>query len=232
MLFIRISEWKTYMANVTREDVEAGQAAYTPTMLKLYNFLILRVIVPYIWRCPVGNVVRMYNENISSNHLEIGVGSGYFLENSVFPSDNPRLALMDLNPNSLQHTAQKVARYNPEIYRANILEPIDGDIKKFDSIGINAVIHCLPGTMSTKLVVFDNIKPLLNPGGVIFGSTILNIGVHQNWLTKRFMKKFNEDKIFCNLEDDRVTLETGLKERFTQSEIKVIGTAALFVAKL
>ena len=218
--------------NVTKEQVQAGQAAYTPRMLSIYNFLILRVIVPYIWECPIDNVIKLYNANISSNHLEIGVGSGYFLDNCKFPSDNPRLALMDLNPNSLKFTAEKVSRYKPEIYRGNILEPIETDMEKFDSIAINAVIHCLPGTMSTKLVVFDHINALLNPGGVVFGSTILNIGVKQNWLTKKFMKNFNNRRIFCNLEDDLSTLEEGLTERFSKSEVKVIGTVALFRAEV
>ena len=218
--------------NVTKEQVEAGQAAYTPRMLGVYNLLILRVIVPYIWKCPIDNVIKLYNANISSNHLEIGVGSGYFLDNCKFPSDNPRLALMDLNPNSLKFTAEKVSRYKPEIYRGNILEPIETDMEKFDSIAINAVIHCLPGTMSTKLVVFDHINALLNPGGVVFGSTILNIGVKQNWLTKKFMKNFNNRRIFCNLEDDLSTLEEGLTERFSKSEVKVIGTVALFRAEV
>ena len=218
--------------NVTKEQVQAGQAAYTPRMLSIYNFLILRVIVPYIWECPIDNVIKLYNANISSNHLEIGVGSGYFLDNCKFPSDNPRLALMDLNPNSLKFTAEKVSRYKPEIYRGNILEPIETDMEKFDSIAINAVIHCLPGTMSTKLVVFDHINALLNPGEVVFGSTILNIGVKQNWLTKKFMKNFNNRRIFCNLEDDLSTLEEGLTERFSKSEVKVIGTVALFRAEV
>ncbi|MEE8299172.1 MAG: class I SAM-dependent methyltransferase [Thermodesulfobacteriota bacterium] len=218
--------------NVTKEQVEAGQAAYTTRMLGVYNLLILRVIVPYIWKCPIDNVIKLYNKNITSNHLEIGVGSGYFLDNCNFSSDNPRLALMDLNPNSLKFTAEKVSRYKPEIYRGNILEPIETDMEKFDSIAINAVIHCLPGTMSTKLVVFDHIKALLNPGGVVFGSTILNIGVKQNWLTKKFMKNFNNRRIFCNLEDDLSTLEEGLTERFSKSEVKVIGTAALFRAEV
>ena len=124
--------------NVTKEQVEAGQAAYTPRMLGVYNLLILRVIVPYIWECPIDNVIKLYNKNITSNHLEIGVGSGYFLDNCNFSSDNPRLALMDLNPNSLKFTAEKVSRYKPEIYRGNILEPIETDMEKFDSIAINA----------------------------------------------------------------------------------------------
>ena len=138
---------------------------------------------------------------------------------------------MDLNPNSLKFTAERVSRYKPEQYTANVLDPIEQKIDKFDSIAINAVIHCVPGTMETKMVIFDNIKPLLNPGGVIFGSTILNIGVKQNWLTKRFMKRFNEKKIFSNLEDDLDTLKKGLDKRFSYSEVNVIGTAALFILK-
>ncbi len=217
--------------NVTKEQVEAGQAAYTPRMLGFYDFLILKVIVPYIWRCPIKYPLRLYREHLSSNHLEIGVGSGYFLDNSNFPTENPRLALMDLNPNSLKFTAGRVSRYNPELYTANVLDPIEQKIEKFDSIAINAVIHCLPGTMKSKMAVFDNIKPLLNPGGIIFGSTILNIGVNQNWITKKFMKRFNENKVFCNLEDDLDTLKEGLNKRFSDSEVTVIGTAALFTAK-
>jgi len=217
---------------VTKEQVEAGQAAYTPRMLGFYDFLILKVIVPYLWCCPIKYPLRLYRENLSSNHLEIGVGSGYFLDNSKFPSENPRLALMDLNPNSLKFTAERVSRYKPELYTANVLDPIEEKIDKFDSIAINAVIHCLPGTMETKMVVFDNIKPLLKPGGVIFGSTILNKGVKQNWLTKRFMKRFNENKVFSNLEDDLDTLKKGLDKRFSECEVNVIGTAALFVVRI
>ncbi len=218
--------------NVTKEQVEAGQAAYTPGFLGFYDFLILRVIVPYIWRCPIEHPLKMYREYLSSNHLEIGVGSGYFLDNCNFPSDNPRLALMDLNPNSLKFTGERVSRYKPELYTTNILDPIKQNIEKFDSIAINAVIHCLPGTMQAKMVVFDNIKQLLNPGGVVFGSTILNLGVKQNWLTKKFMKRFNNNKVFCNLEDDLTTLKEGLNTRFSNSEVNVIGTAALFKANL
>lgn len=215
-----------------REDVEAGQAIYTPRMLGFYDFLILRIIVPYIWKSPIGSRLKLYNANISSNHLEVGVGSGFYLEKTIFPNSNPRLALMDLNPNCLNYTSARLSHYHPETYRANILEPIELDIDKFDTIGLNAVIHCLPGTMESKLVVFDHLKNLLNPGGVIFGSTILNIGVEKNWLTNWFMKRYNDRKVFTNLNDDLATLEQGINERFSNVEIEVIGTTAIFRAEL
>ncbi len=139
--FVRISFGGRLM-NVTRQDIEAGQAVYTPKMLGFYDFLILRVIVPYIWKCPIGSRITLYNANITSNHLEVGVGSGFYLENTIFPNSHPRLALMDLNPNCLKYTSDRLSKYGPETYRVNILEPIDLDIDKFDSIALNAVIHC------------------------------------------------------------------------------------------
>ena len=72
--------------SVTKEQVKAGQAAYTPMALAFYDFFILNVIVPYIWRCPIKHPLRLYREHLSSNHLEIGVGSGYFLDISKFPN--------------------------------------------------------------------------------------------------------------------------------------------------
>lgn len=60
-----------------------------------------------------------------SNHLEVGVGTGYFLDRSSFPVPEPRLALLDLNPHWLKHTEARLARYTPEVYRANALVPGD-----------------------------------------------------------------------------------------------------------
>lgn len=218
--------------NVTKEQVEAGQSVYTPRLLWFYDLLVIYFNMPFAWRCQASHILKMYNSHISSNHLDIGVGSGYYLDKCTFPTDKPRLALMDLNPNSLKFTAKRVSRYETELYRANILEPIDMDIEKFDSVGINFVLHCLPGTMETKLIVFDHIKTLLKPGGVVFGSTILNIKDKQNWLTKKLMKDFNDKKYFCNLEDGLPTLSEGLSERFPESEVNVIGSVALFTARV
>ncbi len=86
--------------------------------------------------------------------------------------------------------------------------------------------------MQSKLVVFDHLKNLLNPVGVIFGSTVLNIGVEKNWITNWFMKYYNDRKIFSNLNDDLATLEKGLNERFSKVELEVTGTVAIFKAVL
>jgi hypothetical protein len=76
---------------------------------------------------------------------------------------------MDLNLNALDFAARRIARYKPETYVRNVLEPIPFDAMKFDSVGINYLLHCLPGSMDSKSAAFDHLKTVMNPGAVIFG---------------------------------------------------------------
>ncbi len=59
------------MVTEKEKDAKPGQAIYTRPFLTLYD------------------------QYVSANHLDIGVGTGYFLDHCRFPAANPRLALMD-----------------------------------------------------------------------------------------------------------------------------------------
>jgi hypothetical protein len=109
--------------------------------------------------------LELYQRHLSSNHLEVGVGTGYFLDRSRFPDPDPRLALLDLNPHCLKHTEARLARHAPEVYRASALAPIELGVRRFDSIAINYVLHCMPGVLPEKGIAFANLKPLLSSGG-------------------------------------------------------------------
>lgn len=74
--------------------------------------------------------------HVSANHLDVGVGTGWFLDKADFPSASPRLALMDLNENCLEAAAQRTSRYDPEVYVANVLEPIEVAVEPFDSVSL------------------------------------------------------------------------------------------------
>jgi len=63
--------------------------------------------------------------HISDKHLDIGVGTGYFLDRCRFPSTAPKIALFDLNPHSLAKSAKRLRRYNPSCYMGNALQRID-----------------------------------------------------------------------------------------------------------
>jgi len=219
------------MSEITPGRVHAGQALYSKFFLNFYDIIALTWNLRFAWRCPAHHMIHLYDDHVSGNHLDIGVGSGYFLDRCTFPVENPRLALMDLNPNCLKAAGKKLERYNPEKYLGNILEPTNNDGDGFDSVGLINIFHCLPGSMKTKAIVFDNVKHVMNPGAVVFGSTILGKGVEQNILA-RYLNWFNNKKGYMNnSEDDPETLAQELARFFSKSEVKVIGTVALFSAR-
>lgn len=213
---------------VTQKQVEAGQAVYTRRTLALYDFVVLGVSNPFIWKCPTRRLEEHYARHLSANHLDVGVGTGYFLDRCRFPADAPRVALMDLNPDTLAFAAQRIARHAPKTYRRNVLEPIAFAGEGFDSVGVNYLLHCLPGSLAEKAVVFDHLKALMNPGAVIFGSTLLQGGVPRSALARGLMAAYNRKGIFSNREDDLETLQHELGQRFREVSVEVLGCAALF----
>src|SRR3546814_6710480 len=131
----------------------------------------------FLWRCPTAELVGLYDANVSANHLDAGVATGYFLDRCRFPSEQPRLCLLDLNEICLATAAARVARYRPEVLRATVLAPIPQPPEPFDSLGITYLLHCLPGPMARKAVAFANLKPLLRDGPRVFGAPLLGRGV-------------------------------------------------------
>lgn len=199
-------------------------------MLRLYDLIVLGVSNRFIWKCPTPKLLQLYNDNVSNNHLDVGVGTGYYLDRCRFPSDQPRIALLDMNTNCLRATASRIARYSPTRHTANIFEPLALAGAKFDSIGVNYVLHCLPGSLRDKLVAVKHLAELLNPGGVLFGATLLYGGVPRGWPARRLMDYYNRKKIFSNSGDDLATLEEGLAEIFDSSTVEAVGCAALMRA--
>lgn len=213
------------------KDITAGQSVYSNMGLAIYDILVLSISSPYIWKCPTKKILEHFNKNITNNHLDVGAGTGYFIDKCTFSIDKPTVAIMDLNKNSLNVTEKRIKRYNPKKYRENILGEITTVNEKYDSISINYVLHCLPGNLHSKAKVFENLMPLLNENGVLFGSTILSDGVTKNSMAKVLMSFYNKKGIFCNKEDSLESLESILASRFTQYSIEVVGCVALFQVK-
>jgi hypothetical protein len=138
---------------------------------------------------------------------------------------------MDLNANSLRAASKRLIRYKPEVYQRNVLEPFDINTPAFDSIGMMNLLHCLPGNIRTKTVVFEYAKAVMNPGAVVFGSTLLYEGVKRSaWATLAL--KYNNKKGFMdNMNDSLEDLRESLQRSFSESSVKVIGCEALFWAR-
>lgn len=219
------------MARHTEAQVQAGQAAYTNSALAVYDILVLGISNRYVWKCPSARIEALYNKHVSANHLDVGVGTGYFLDRCEFPSKTPRVALMDLNPNTLDFASKRISRYTPETYRRNVFDPISASIRPFDSIGVNYLLHCLPGSISEKAEVFDNLKSLMTRNAEIFGSTILQGDAPRNWAARRLMGLYNKKGIFSNTADDLESLEVALNRRFDNVAVELVGCVALFYGR-
>ena len=211
-------------------NVAAGQAVYSKNVLKIYDFWVLGFSNQLLWCCPTQYLRQHFSHYASTNHLDVGVGTGYYLDKCL-SAKQQRLALLDLNENSLQVAAARAARFKPELYCANVLAPLGQDIAPFNSISVNYLLHCLPGNFAEKGKMFEYLMPLLNNGAAVFGSTILGKGIQLNYAANKLMTLYQTKGIFANQEDDLSSLEHMLKHYFTDVKIDVIGCVAIFSAK-
>jgi len=216
----------------TWEQVEAGQAVYSKLTLAIYDWFVLGFSNRFIWRCQFEHILALYNRHVTANHLDVGVGTGYFLDRCRFPHDRPRLGLVDLNQNCLDVASRRLTRYRPTVYRTDALAPIVLDIPRVDSISVTYVLHCLPGTIKTKGALLRNLTPFLNRGGTLFGATLLTGGVDRSRAAQRLMAFYNSRGIFTNDHDDLLGLKNMLSEHLTAVHIDVVGCAALFSGRV
>lgn len=217
---------------LTAPDAEAiakAHAIYTPFMLSIYDLLVHGVSNHLAWRCPTRRLLDLYRANLTANHLEAGVGTGYFLDREG-GSDLKRLVLLDINRNCLARAERRLARFKPTLCKANLLAPFKLELAPFSSIGLTYVLHCLPGRMSEKLKVVDHLQPLMERRAVLFGATILGRGIESNWAARTLLDFYNEKGVFNNREDDLRSLTDGLRERFDDVHIEMQGCVALFRA--
>lgn len=214
----------------SESEIQAGQAVFNTFTLKLYDFWVLKFTNHLIWCCPTSAILEWYNRYITSNHLDVGIGTGYYLDHCCFPNQKPRLALMDMNPDTIAFCSKRLYRYHPQTYLHNIFEPFSFSEKKFDSVGLNYVLHCLPGNMKTKESVIQNLWRFLKPKGVLFGSTLIMRDISLSFRAKYFMNLYNRKKIFCNREDTLEDLKEVLGRHFDKFQIQLIGCVALFSA--
>jgi hypothetical protein len=209
----------------------AGQAVYTRGFLRAYNTFVYSINCPVTWRCPKRRLVELYDQHVSARHVDVGVATGLLLDECRFPSADPVITLMDLNPDSLAVAGHRLRRYAPRSHQANVLEPWGLPTDSADSVGMFNLLHCLPGRLPDKAdVVFAHTRTVLRPGGVLFGSTLLGQGVHHTWLAKPQLAAANRRGIMCNREDRLADLDAALGSAFPRHEVTVSGSMALFRA--
>ena len=61
-------------------ETHPSVTAYTPRWLALYDAVILGLSCSLVWKCSRRHMLELYNRNVGTPHVDIGVGTGYFLD--------------------------------------------------------------------------------------------------------------------------------------------------------
>jgi SAM-dependent methyltransferase len=203
---------------------------YTRFYLGIYNWAVIRLSNSFAWRCPSKTQLKQYNHLMGTRHLDVGPGTGWYLAHADRTSGT-ELHLMDLNPNSLQVASSQLAgRPIAAMHEQDILDPIPEEIGEFDSISMNYLLHCLPGTWAEKEAAVAHLAERLTDQGTLFGATILGEGVRHNLPGRKLMNLYNKVGVFHNRADDADGLRRILERHFTHVDVRVQGTVALFTA--
>ncbi|KAL1626847.1 hypothetical protein SLS56_006664 [Neofusicoccum ribis] len=237
-------------------DTTKGVAAYSPSFLSLlYDRLVLGLYISYAWRCPTKTqLLPFFIANSSpADHptkaspttdsspprrlLDIGVGTGYFLEHAPLTSLTS-LTLIDLNSNCLDAATARVHKAHPHLacstVQADFLAPLPAAVGadgKFDAISVMLLLHCVPGPPSRKAAALVALKGLLKADGVLFGSTVLGQGVRHNLLGRFLMWWHNRAGIFTNRDDAAKSFVEPLQDAFDDVKWRVVGATLLFEAR-
>lgn len=206
-----------------------GQSDYTRPLLKAYDRVVLGFVSWFVWRCPTSELVERYRRHIRPRHLDVGPGTGYFIERSGLPDGSP-VTIVDPNPNVLEHASQHLRRLDVTAVQADVLKPLPVS-GPFESAALHLVIHCLPGPASRKAMAVANVAATLAPDGVLFGASVLGLSGPQTRLSRTILKLFNRRGAFDNLNDTEAGLREMLEASFEEVEIDTLGSAAVFVAR-
>lgn len=212
-------------------ETRRGAGIYSKPVLSAYDLIVVRLSNSLAWRCPSRLMLAQYNRLVGDRHLDVGPGTGWYLAHADIPRVTD-LRLMDLNANSMEMTAARLsARGSIAAYELNVLDPLPPAMGEFDSIGVNYLFHCVPGTWEDKSVAFVHLAERLADGGVLFGATILGDGVRHNLGGRSLMALYNRLGIFHNRNDDAAGLRTALERSFDNVDVEVTGTVAVFSAR-
>ena len=220
------------------KEIRRAVRPYTAPVLLFYDTGVYKIWNPFIWKCPSICLEKHFKRNVSAIHLEAGCGTGYLpyhcLAASIQTSKNAnkkqQLTLLDYSPGSLKWAARRLSRYRPDIIRHNLFLPLTQFNHPFESICLNYVLHCLPGSFTEKEKVVGNLKKVMSPKGVLFGSTILGSGITQSPSARLILALYNLIGSFHNMHDTRDGLKAALLNNFKYADISVIGSVALFAA--
>lgn len=205
-----------------------GQSEYTRFFLRMYDAVVLGLFLRFVWRCPTSRLVEGYRQHIRDRHLDVGPGTGYFIERSGLPNGS-QVTLLDPNQNVLDYATRRLPRLEVTAVQADVLKPLPVD-GPFSSAALHGVIHCLPGPLARKAAAVTNVADVLARDGVLFGMSVLGSSGPHTWLSRLMLASLNRRGTFDNLTETADGLKDILAASFEQVELETVGSVAIFVA--
>ncbi|KHN97630.1 uncharacterized protein MAM_04645 [Metarhizium album ARSEF 1941] len=203
---------------------------YKTRRLLVYDYWVLGIVSTYAWGCPTSQYpLPQFRANVGKNHLDIGIGTGYYLRKGRLPATT-RVTLVDIEKTALEFGLKRCGRSDARGIVADILKPLPVD-DKFDSVSMYYLLHCIPATVEDKCGIFSHIRNNMTSDGVIHGATVVARGVRKDGRFAAHMRrKVVEAGIFQNADDNPYDFEHALRRNFHQVEVRVVGAVFLFRA--
>lgn len=207
---------------------DAGHRTYTPGFLRVYDPMVLGFYLKFVWRCPARELTALYRRAIGPRHLDVGPGTGYFLQRSA--REGASLTLLDPNPHVLAHASRRLADWTPTTVEADVLQPLPVE-GPFESAALCGVLHCLPGPEERKAVAMRNVAAVLDHEGILFGATLLGERRLHTALSRPVLRFLNDRGIFANLGDTEEGFRRALEDAFAEVHVVIKGSMMIFTAE-
>ena len=221
----------------TSEASARGAAVYSQTwMLAVYDWWVLGIVSTYAWACSVPQItLPWFRSNMrKGQHLDIGVGTGYYLAKTDL--SGVQVTLADLNQDSLDATKSrlvdegKVKAEETQCLLHDISRPLPSSCPRFNSMSLYYLLHCLPGPVPAKTAIFSHLKHNLTADGVMSGATILGNDVRHNLFGRIIMAIGKWNGMFDNQADNADDFDEALRKHFYDVETRVQGAIFLWKA--
>ncbi|MGI9515632.1 MAG: hypothetical protein ACR2NP_01185 [Pirellulaceae bacterium] len=203
-------------------------------MLRWYDLVVPGWLSERVWRCPASQLDEMYERFSRPRHLDIGVGTGFYLQRLLNTDWNPcRLILADANPDCLEYASRQLADVPHETVQIDVLDldpQLAARLGTVESIAANFLLHCLPHGIASADGLADLASEILVDDGIFFGSTITGEVAGQQPTSRRVMRLFNRLHIFGNRGDNVYQLQMLLSSRFAHCRIRSAGCVTMFAA--
>ena len=196
--------------------------------IQKYDKIVNDINCEKVWKCSQKHIIKNYNSNITPQHIEIGPGTGYFLKKENLDVSLNKLTLIDVNSKILNYSKSnlKCDYSNIDVITHDLFtSEIPRDIP-FTSVGINYVLHCVPGNLQTKLDKL--ISNLGNNTYNLFGASVVCDPLHMNPIAEYELMFLNACGIFNNNNDTYEELNEYLNNRNLKFSLEKQGYVAIF----